>query len=268
MAGYLSNYAENKILDHVLKVASYSRPDALFVALCDADPTDAGTGATISEPGAGEAYARQSCDDWTVAASRASANSVAIAFPEATGTWGTMTHFAILDTLTLAAGNMLAYGPITPNKSIVTGDVANIAIGDLDVSYNAAGASDYLANALLDHMFADTPFPQPDCIFIALCTATVTDADTGTTISEPGENYARIEHNDWKIAAAGASSNSDTIVFAKATGSTWGTIEHFALCNTLTTGEVYLHAACTTPKVIEVDDIAKFADGDLDITLD
>jgi len=268
MAGYLSNYAENKILDHILKIASYSRPDALFVGLCDADPTDAGTGGTISEPSGGDAYTRESCDDWTEAASRATASSTAIVFPEATGGWGVMTHFAILDTSVLATGNIIAFGPITPNKTIATGDIATVDAGDLDVSVDAAGASDYMANAMLDHLFYDTPLAQPGAIFIALCTATVLDNDTGTTISEPGENYARIQHDDWKIAIAGASSNSGTVVFDKATGGTWGTIAHFALCETLVTGNLLLHAACTTPKQIVVDDIAQFADSSIDVTAD
>lgn len=268
MAGYLSNYAENKLLDHLLKVAAFTRPANLFLATCTADPGETGTGGTIVEPDAADAYARQPCDDWTEAASRASANSVAIVYPEATGTWGALTHFAILDTVTLAAGNIIAYGLITPNKTITTSDQLEIAIGDLDVSWNAGGLSDYAANALLDHLFYNTPFGQPTSIYIALCTATIADSDTGTTISEPGENYARVNHDDWKIAAAGASSNSGAIIFAAATGGTWGTITDFALCNTLVTGNVLCHAECTVAKQIEVGDIARFADGTLDVTAD
>lgn len=268
MAGYLSNYAENKLLDHMLKVAAFNRPANLFLASCTADPGETGTGGTIVEPSAANAYARQPCDDWTVAASRASANSVAITFPAATGTWGIQTHFAILDTVTLATGNIIAYGLITPNKTIATSDQLEVAIGDLDVSWNAGGLSDFAANGLLDHLFYNTAFGQPTSIFIALCTATILDADTGSTISEPGENYARINHDTWKIAAAGASSNSGAVVFAKATGSNWGTITDFALCNTLTTGNILFHAGCTIDKLVEVADIARFADGELDVTAD
>ena len=265
--GKLSNYAENKVLDHILKVAAYTRPTKLFLALCEADPTDTGTGATITEP-SDVAYTREECDTWTTAASRAAANSVVITYPDCTEDWDAITHFAILDTVTLGAGNIIAYGLVTPNKTFYSGNTPNVAAGDLDISVDAGGASDYLANKLLDHLFKGTAYTPPTDIFIALCTATVLDADTGSTISEPGENYARIKHNGWKIAAAGASSNSDTIVFAKATGGTWGTITHFALCDSLATGNLLLHAALNTSQPIEVGDIATWADGALDITAD
>jgi hypothetical protein len=264
--GKLSNYAENKMLDHVLKVAPYTRPTHLFLALCEADPTDAGTGGTITEPG-DVAYARQQCDDWGAAASRAAANSTLMTFPDCTEDWNAITHFAILDTSVLATGNIIAYGEVTPNKTFYSGNTPNLATGDLDVSVHAGGASDYLANSILDHLLADTPFAQPDCLFIALATGAILDADTGSTISEPGENYARIQQDDWKIAAAGASSNSGGLVFARATG-TFGTISHFGLCDTLTTGNLLIHAALNTAQPVEVGDIARWADGSAIITLD
>ena len=272
MAGKLSNYAENKMLDHILKVASFTRPAALFLGLCTGDPLDAGTGGSITEPDTGTdvdaSYVRKSCDNWAAAASRATSNGALITFEDAITDWDAITHFAILDTVTLLTGNVIAYGAVTPNKTFLTGNTPGVAIGDLDVSVDAAGASDYLANKILDHLLKDDAYTQPAAIFVALCTATIADNDTGTTISEPGENYARIGHDDWKIAAAGASSNSDTIVFAKATGGTWGTISHFGLCDSLTTGNLLIHAALNTSQPIEIGDIAQWTDGALDITMD
>ena len=265
--GNLTNYAENKLLDHILMNDAYNRPANLFIALCDADPGEAATGGSISEPSGG-AYARQPNDDWTVAASRAAASSVAVTFPAATAGWGLLSHFAILDTLTLATGNVIAYGPMTPNKTITTSDVLEIAVGDLDVSFNAAGVSDYAANALLDHLFYDTAFTQPTSLFIALSTATILDSDTGTTISEPGQNYARTLHTNYTIAAAGASANSGAVVFPAATGGNWGTMIDIGIMNTLTTGNLLLHSALTVSKAVDLADIAQFADGLIDITMD
>ena len=267
MAGKLTNYAENKMLDHILKVASFTRPTALFLAACDADPGETATGGSISEPSGGN-YARRPNDDWGAAASRAAANDAAVTFATATALWGAMGYFAILDTLTLATGNVIAYGAISPARTISTGDQMIIAIGDEDVSVDAAGSSDFLANAMLDHLLADTPLGVPTAIFIGLATGAILDADTGTTISEPGENYARIQHDGFKIAAAGASSNSGTIVFAKATGGTWGTISHWACLNSSATGNLLIHAAVTTEKEILVGDTGQWADGALDITID
>ncbi len=270
--GKLSNYAENKVLDHILKVAAFTRPTHLYLGLCTGDPLDTGTGGTITEPDAGTSpdasYVRKACDSWASAASRATANDALITFEDCTADWDTITHFAILDTVTLATGNIIVYGAVTPNKTFLTGNTPNVAVGDLDVSVNAGGMSDYLANKMLDHLLEGTAFTAPTSIFVALCTATILDADTGTTISEPGQNYARIEHNDWKIAAAGASSNSGTVVYPKATGATWGTITNVGLVDDLTLGNLLIHTALNTDQVIEVGDIGKFNDGALICTAD
>jgi len=269
MAGKLTNYAENKLLDHVLMNTAYPRPANLWLALCTADPGEGATGANIVEPVA-MGYARQPCDDWGSAASRAIANDAAITYSVASGNWGTITHFAVLDSVTAGAGNVLVYGTVTPNKAINTGDIASIEIGDLDVSWDAGGVSDYLANALLDHLLAGSAWAQPAQIYVALSQATLADSDTGTHLAthEPGENYARIKHDDWHTAAAGASSNSGAVIFAKATGGSWGTIAAFALVNTLVTGNILLKAAVTTAKHIAVGDTAKFLEAELDCTMD
>lgn len=264
--GYLTNYGENKLLDHTLKVTPFTRPTHWYLALCTADPGEAATGDSISEPSGGS-YARQICDDWAAAASRATSNSAKITYPTATVDWGALTHFAICDALT--SGNVIAYGPITPNKTIATGDVAEIEIGDLDVSFNAGGLSDYLANALLDHTLpTGSAFSVPATIFIAAATASILDSDTGSTISEPtGGSYARKEFSTWNTASGGASSNDGEIAFVQASGA-WGTIQAFALCDAETAGNILFKADVGAAKAIESGDTMKFADEALDITLD
>ena len=46
--GSLSDYAELELLDHVFN-AAYSPVATVYLALCTADPTDAGTGASMNE---------------------------------------------------------------------------------------------------------------------------------------------------------------------------------------------------------------------------
>ena len=43
----LSNYLENKLLDHILKNVSYTSPTTVYVGLFTSDPTDAGSGTEI-----------------------------------------------------------------------------------------------------------------------------------------------------------------------------------------------------------------------------
>jgi len=129
--GSLSNYAENAILDHVLKTTPFSVPTNIYVALSTADPLD--TGAGIAEPEGG-GYERVICNSWDEAASRATANTADVVFPEATGNWGTITHFALFDAIT--AGNMLAHGALAVSKTVDTGIDAKFAAGDIDVVFN------------------------------------------------------------------------------------------------------------------------------------
>lgn len=57
--GSLSNYLENELLDHVLNNAAYSPAATLYLALCTADPTDAGTGASMNEVANSGNYSRK-----------------------------------------------------------------------------------------------------------------------------------------------------------------------------------------------------------------
>lgn len=131
--------------------------------------------------------------------------------------------------------------------------------------------SDYLEICLLDHVFGtgdgtSLAFVQP-AKFIALCTVTVTDAMTGTTITEPTSNsYSRVQMNTWDKAAAGATENTNPVQFAQATGS-WGTILDFAICDASTAGNLLAYGSLTISKSVASGDTPKFATGDIDITL-
>lgn len=128
--GSKSNYLENKILDHVLKVASYTAPTNLYLALSTADPTD--SGGSIAEPSGGS-YARVQCNThWATASGGASSNSTAISFATASGSWGTITHWALFDAST--SGNMLYHGSVVTPKAIGIGDTATFPIGDIDIT--------------------------------------------------------------------------------------------------------------------------------------
>jgi hypothetical protein len=128
--GGFSNYWENKILDHIFGKGSYT-PPTIYVGLSTADPTDDGSG--LAEP-SGNAYTRvqTSASDWNAASSSSLDNVGDITFAQATGNWGTITHFALFDAAT--AGNMLAHGTLSQSKAIGESDTARFEAGDLDIS--------------------------------------------------------------------------------------------------------------------------------------
>jgi hypothetical protein len=90
----------------------------------------------MNEVANSNAYARvDTSSAWgTAAASGTISNDAAITFAEATGSWGTVTHFALCDSGTHGAGNMIIYGSLTASKTIGSGDTPQFSIGELDVS--------------------------------------------------------------------------------------------------------------------------------------
>lgn len=128
--GSLSDYTEDKVLDHITGKSSYTMP-TVYVALSTADPTDDGTG--IAEP-SGNGYARvtTSAATWNSASGGSTSNATEIAFPTASGSWGTITHFALYDAST--AGNMLAHGSLAESKAISANQIPAFAIGALEVT--------------------------------------------------------------------------------------------------------------------------------------
>lgn len=123
----LSDYAENELLDHLLGTGAFTMPTQVYVAAFTTDPTDAGSGTEVS----GGSYARVAVD-FNAAASGAANPTGDVTFPEATASWGTVTHAALMDAAT--AGNMLMHGALAAPKAIDTGDTLRIPAADLDVS--------------------------------------------------------------------------------------------------------------------------------------
>ena len=107
-----------------------------------------------------------------------------------------------------------------------------------------SAASNYLEEALLNHLFREVPYTAPSVLAIALCTATPSESDTGATISEVtnGNGYARQTLNpgagNWSdpaIGTPGETDNSSAITFGPASAS-WGTITSVAILDSATYG--------------------------------
>ena len=120
----LSDYLENKLLDHVLKGVSYTSPTTVYVGLYTSDPGDDNSGTECT----GGAYARQELAV-TTASGGIVTSSADVTFPQATDSWGTISHIGLLDALT--SGNLLMHTPLTTSKAIDTGDIFKIASGSL-----------------------------------------------------------------------------------------------------------------------------------------
>ena len=123
----MSNYLEDALINATLRNTSYTSPTTVYLALYTSDPTDADTGTEVS----GGSYARQAIT-FGAPSNGVTSNTAAIEFPQATGTWGTITYVGIRDALT--TGNLLYHTALDVSKTIASGDIFKIAIGSLSVT--------------------------------------------------------------------------------------------------------------------------------------
>lgn len=122
-----STYLANKLLNHALGTSSFTMPTTVYIALFKSDPTAANTGTEVS----GTGYSRVACSFYSASGGNVT-NSANAVFGPAVGSWGTVTHFGILDALT--GGNLLFYGTLVASKVISDGDAAQFNVSDLSIT--------------------------------------------------------------------------------------------------------------------------------------
>lgn len=130
----LTNFAENKLVDALLRGQSLGAPATWYVALFTSDPTETGAAGTEASGGS---YARvavtaslanfagtQSAGSTTASSGTggATSNNNAITFPSPTANWGSITHWALMDAS--SSGNAWLYGALTTPKTVNNGDPA------------------------------------------------------------------------------------------------------------------------------------------------
>ena len=124
-----SDYLEDALLNETLKNVNYVPAATIYVGLHTASPTD--TGSLVTEVSGGS-YARTAIVFGAVAAG-AVANSALVTFPTATASWGIVTHFGLWDT-SGNTPNLLYHGALTVQKTVDSGDIFTIPIGNLTVT--------------------------------------------------------------------------------------------------------------------------------------
>lgn len=125
MAGNLSNYLENKVLDHFLGTTAYTMPTTVYVALYTVAPSDTGGGTEAT----GGSYARQ-VSTFSASSGGATSNATNVDFSSMPA--ATIVAIGVHDAIT--AGNLLVWGTLSSNKALDAGDTLRIATGDLDIS--------------------------------------------------------------------------------------------------------------------------------------
>lgn len=129
-----SNNLENEVLDHVFgRVAMTLNAATIYIGLSTTTPAD--DGSNFTEP-VGGSYARvavtNNATEWPSASGGAKANANDVAFPTASGAWGTITHFGVFTAS--SGGTPIATGALAVNKTPTTGDTVKFLAGDIDIT--------------------------------------------------------------------------------------------------------------------------------------
>ena len=128
--GSFSDYTELAVLNHITGKSTFALP-TVYIALSTASPLDSGAG--MAEPsGSGYTRVTTSGASWNAAAAGSVANATDLTFPEASGSWGTISHFALFDAI--SGGNMLGWAALSAAKAIENGDTPKFAAGDLVIA--------------------------------------------------------------------------------------------------------------------------------------
>lgn len=141
----LTDYAENKIVDALMRGQALGAPATWYVGLLTSACSDSSAGTEVS----GGSYARVAVTagltQWagTQSAGSTSAssgtggqtsNNAAITFPAPTANWGSITHFALYDAST--SGNVWVCQALATAKTVNNGDAApSFSAGALTVTF-------------------------------------------------------------------------------------------------------------------------------------
>jgi hypothetical protein len=140
----MTNYLENKLVDHLFRGQTLTAPSSLHVSLHTANPGETGASELPATGGYARAAVTSSLANWAGTQSAGStaassgtggqtSNNDVISFPTPSADWGTVTHFAVWDAA--SDGNPLLYGALSIAKTINEGDSISFAAGALTVTF-------------------------------------------------------------------------------------------------------------------------------------
>lgn len=128
----------------------------------------------------------------------------------------------------------------------------------------AGSKSNFLENAILDHVLGGGDYTRPATVYVALFTDTNTQTqrDAGTVTEVSGSAYARVSvtnnSTNWPAASSGSKSNGTAITFPTPTGS-WGTVTAFGVYDASTAGNLLYHGDLTASQAVASGNTVSFA---------
>ncbi len=122
--------------------------------------------------------------------------------------------------------------------------------------------TDYLENALLDHVLRNTAYTSPTTIYVGLFTTVPADDGTGG-VEVSGGSYAR-QSVAFNAASGGTTANTALVTLPTATAS-WGTVLGIGLFDASTGGNLLYYGTLTVSKTVGIGDTMAFASSALTV---
>lgn len=123
--------------------------------------------------------------------------------------------------------------------------------------------TDYLEDALLDHVLRNTGYVSPVTIYVGLFTVMPADDGTGGT-EVSGGSYAR-QSVTFAAPSGGQVVNNALVQFPTATAG-WGEVLGMGLFDALAGGNLLYYGTLTAPKIVGSGDQISFASSALTVS--
>jgi len=133
------------------------------------------------------------------------------------------------------------------------------------------GITEYASKMILDHLVGKTAFPMPVNNYVALYNGDPLGAGT-ELVAPPATDYAREQTiaTDWTAAAfvspTSTAVNATDIDFGIA-GAAWGTVDHFAVFDDATAGNMLYCGPLEVSRSVQLNDPVKFPAGELKVRI-
>jgi len=132
--------------------------------------------------------------------------------------------------------------------------------------------SNYTENNIIETTLRGSSFPVPSAVYLALFTSDPGEDGSGTELGD--SNYTRQDaaqgssiETGWTAASDGVSKNAKKVEFPAITDGQV-TVNHFALFDAQTGGNMLYHAALSSSKTLEIDDVLTFDVESTTVTVD
>jgi hypothetical protein len=264
MPGSFSDYAEKKILDHIFGGAQFAVP-SLYLGYFITDASEEGPG---TEP-VGSGYERIAVDPsyWLASTTQMVQNTKDIICQRTTGYHGDVVGIGLFDSS--VGGNFLCYFPAESSVLVEGRDSLVILNGGLVHQFSPGGFSNYLKNAVLNHLYKGIPLPIFPTLFIGYMSTAPSDVAPGAEPSGGGYIRQAIANNSVNFSATGGGikKTATTVQFPIASAPQ-GEAAHLGFWSAVSGGQFLSYGALNPSRSIDISDQLIFLAGDIKVTLD